>query len=117
MIPISLSLIGPKLRNHQNLLNKQVVSNGSNKSCKVEFPNLYELDYNNIYWQRMATPNATFYLYGAYFDDRWRGGPLAMVRILAMIDRISPPPTNCQLWFDPNICANHISGHICVRMV
>lgn len=89
-----------RVRKTPKLLTKQVVSNGPNKSCKVEFPNLYELDYNNIYWQRMTAPNATFFLYGAYFDDRWRGGPQAMVRILAMIDRVSPPPTSCQLWFD-----------------
>lgn len=89
-----------KLRKMQKSINKQIINNGSNKSCKVEFPNLYELDYNNIFWQRLQTTNGTYYLYGAYYDDRWRGGPLATVRILAMIDRVSPPPTTCQIWFD-----------------
>ncbi|KAI2809534.1 hypothetical protein BLOT_000683 [Blomia tropicalis] len=75
-------------------------TNNNSKSCRVDFPSLYELEYNNIYWQKFTTANSSFYLYGAYYDDRWRGGPLPMVRILAMIDRISPPPTLCQIWFD-----------------
>lgn len=72
----------------------------TNKSCRVDFPSLYELEFNNIYWQKFNTANSSFYLYGAYYDDRWRGGPLPMVRILAMIDRVSPPPALCQIWFD-----------------
>nr|XP_027201491.1 uncharacterized protein LOC113795502 [Dermatophagoides pteronyssinus] len=80
-------------------------SNSNSKSCRVEFPNLYELEYNNIYWQKFTNFNgngngSSFYLYGAYYDNRWRGGPLPMIRILAMIDRIAPPPTFCQIWFD-----------------
>lgn len=73
---------------------------GPSPSCKPEFPSLYELDFNNIHWQRFTSTNGTFYLYGAYYDDRWRGGPLPMVRILSMIDRINPPPIACQFWFD-----------------
>ena len=69
-------------------------------SCQVEFPSLFELRFNNVYWQHFASSNGSFFLYGAYFDDRWRGGPLAMVRILAMVDRISPPPVACQLWYE-----------------
>lgn len=69
-------------------------------SCPVEFPSLFELQFNNVYWQHFPSSNGSFYLYGAYFDDRWRGGPLAMVRVLAMVDRISPPPVACHLWFE-----------------
>lgn len=72
----------------------------SAKTCHVDFPNLYELQYNNIYWQTFQNGNASYYLYGAYYDDRWRGGPLPTVRILAMVDRIKPPPSLCQIWFD-----------------
>ncbi|RWS30603.1 hypothetical protein B4U80_08932, partial [Leptotrombidium deliense] len=84
-------------------VSKKVKSNAKsgNKSCKAEFPSVFEIDFNNIYWQRMQTTNSTtFYLYGAYYDDRWRGGALASVRILAMIDRITPPPVVCQFWFE-----------------
>lgn len=79
-------------------LTKKSVNRGN--TCKVDFPSLYELDFNNIHWQRFTSSNGTFYLYGAYYDDRWRGGPLPMVRILSMIDRVNPPPVACQFWFD-----------------
>lgn len=72
----------------------------SGKACRVEFPSPYELEYNNVYWQKFTPGNSSFYLYNAYYDDRWRGGPLPMVRILAMIDRVQPPPALCQIWFD-----------------
>lgn len=75
--------------------------------CKYDYPSLFDLQFNNIHWQKMttkpttrranSTTSATYYLYNAYYDDRWRGG-LPSVRILAMIDRIQPPPTNCLFW-------------------
>lgn len=75
--------------------------------CKYDYPSLFDLQFNNIHWQKFTTkPNtkgsnsttsATYYLYNAYYDDRWRGG-IPSIRILAMIDRIQPPPTNCLLW-------------------
>lgn len=92
-----------KIRKNQTLKGKaQTQAQTNPKACKAEFPSLYELDYNNIYWQRFtsAKNGSTFYLYAAYFDDRWRGGPLPAVRVLAMIDRIQPPLINCQFWFD-----------------
>ncbi|XP_076355930.1 uncharacterized protein LOC143249629 isoform X2 [Tachypleus tridentatus] len=75
--------------------NKQI----GDKTC-VKFPSLYDLEFNNIYWQSFHSSNGTFYLYGAYYDDRWRGGSLPSVRILGMVDRLKPLPTICQLWFD-----------------
>lgn len=83
-------------------IKKTLTKKSLNRSntCKVDFPSLYELDFNNIHWQRFTSSNGTFYLYGAYYDDRWRGGPLPMVRILSMIDRVNPPPVACQFWFD-----------------
>lgn len=71
----------------------------SSKACS-KFPSLYDLDFNNIYWQRLTANNGTFYLYGAYFDNRQRAGNVPLVRILGMIDKISPPPTYCQFWYD-----------------
>lgn len=98
--------------------------------CAYEYPNLLDLQFNNIHWQRLSTRalvpgkhalgapgqmvasssggNATllarvllapasYYLYNAYYDDRWRQG-LPSVRVLAMIDRTEPPPTDCLLW-------------------
>lgn len=81
--------------------------------CDYDYPSLFDLQFNNIHWQKMTTTSssssnastttnsqlqtATYYLYNAYYDDRWRAG-LPSVRVLAMIDRIQPPPTNCLLW-------------------
>ncbi|GFU60724.1 glycosyltransferase family 92 protein [Trichonephila clavipes] len=91
------------LANHSNLPLAYWSANKlrpiGSKSC-VKFPSLYELDFNNIYWQRLQTSNGTYYLYGAYYDNRWRAGNAPVVRILGMIDRIKPIPTICQLWFD-----------------
>lgn len=92
------------------------------EQCHYNYPNLLDLQFNNIHWQSaqiVAPPGsrnatsassassssaaaptqaaATFYLYNAYYDDRWRGGAPS-VRVLAMIDRIQPPPTDCLLW-------------------
>lgn len=71
-----------------------------NESC-AKFPSIFELEFNNIYWQTLRTSNGTFQLYGAYYDIRnmSRIGPA--VRILGMINRIEPTvKTFCQLWFD-----------------
>lgn len=72
--------------------------------CKYDYPNLLDLQFNNIHWQRLTTSGrandsrqSNYYLYNAYYDDRWRAGQPS-VRVLAMIDRIAPPPTNCLLW-------------------
>lgn len=70
-----------------------------NESC-AKFPSVYDLEFNNLYWQSLHTSNGTFHLYGAYYDVRKlsRIGPA--VRILGMINRIEPTiKTYCQFWF------------------
>jgi hypothetical protein len=76
-----------------------VAWNSETGRCRVKIPNLFEIDYNNIYWQRFVSSNGIYFLYNAYYDDRKLGGPLPVVRIIAMIDRLSPPPILCQIWF------------------
>lgn len=71
-----------------------------NDSC-AKFPSVYELEFNNVYWQSLHTSNGSFHLYSAYYDVRKlsRIGPA--VRVLGMINRIEPTVhTHCQLWFD-----------------
>ena len=68
-------------------------------TCRVFYPNPYELSFNNIYWQFFQSDNTMFYLYGAYYDDRPLGGKIPKIRIISMINKINPPPTICQLWF------------------
>ncbi|XP_018564475.1 uncharacterized protein LOC108905894 isoform X2 [Anoplophora glabripennis] len=71
-----------------------------NKSC-AKFPSMYDLEFNNIYWQTLETSNGTFQLYGAYLDDRTNNTLGPTVRILGMINRKEPTVvTFCQFWFD-----------------
>lgn len=73
-----------------------------NYSCSnLKYPSIYDIEFNNVYWQTMQTSNGTFQLFGAYYDRRKlsRIGPA--VRIVGMIDRIEPiVKTHCQLWYD-----------------
>ena len=78
---------------------KKIPSKG--KGCVPRFPSIFDLEFNNIYWQTLRSSNGTFQLFGAYYDDRKlsRIGPA--VRIVGMIDRIEPRvKTYCQMWFD-----------------
>lgn len=68
------------------------------------FPDIQDLKFNNIYWQTTMILETTFYLYGAYHDDRklnQNGQGPALIRILGMVDHM-PPPLNvkCAFWFD-----------------
>jgi len=71
-----------------------------NTTC-AKFPSVYDLHFNNIYWQVTETTNGTFYLYGAYLDVRPKNRLGPTVRILGMINRLEPKvKTFCQLWFN-----------------
>lgn len=71
-----------------------------NKTC-AKFPSLYDISFNNMYWQTLKTSNGTFHLYGAYYDNRTLVAMKPIVRILGMINRLEPKvKTYCQLWFD-----------------
>ena len=81
------------------LYNQTKTKEHKNKTCGQP-PALYDIHFNNQYWQETTTSNGTFYLYGAYLDVRKlnRLGPT--VRILGMIDRLEPKvKTYCLLWF------------------
>jgi len=51
--------------------NKQL---GRNTSC-AQYPGIYDIHFNNIYWQQVDTTNGTFFLYGAYLDVREGSNP------------------------------------------
>lgn len=95
---------------------------GLNKTCARFPPTIFDLEYNNIYWQTLRTSNGkfiiiiyimyrkkyinmllfigTFYLFGAYLDKRKSNKVGPVVRILGMLDRIEPTvETYCQFWF------------------
>ena len=71
-----------------------------NHTCAI-YPSVFDIRFNNDYWQTLHTSNGTFYLYGAYYDDRARNPLGPTVRLLGMIDRIEPTvKTHCLLWYD-----------------
>ena len=71
-----------------------------NASC-TKYPDIYDLHFNNQYWQETETSNGTFLLYGAYLDIRKKNRLGPTVRILGMINRLEPKvKTFCQLWFN-----------------
>ena len=71
----------------------------NNTSC-TKFPDIYDLHFNNKYWQVLESSNGSFYLYGAYLDVRANNRLGPTVRILGMINRLEPQvKTQCQLWF------------------
>jgi len=71
-----------------------------NSSC-TKYPDIYDLHFNNKYWQVTETSNGTFHLYGAYLDVRSKNRLGPTVRILGMINRLEPKvKTFCQLWFN-----------------
>lgn len=77
---------------------------GNESSCasgSPKFPAIFDLEFNNIYWQTLRSSNGTFQLFGAYYDNRKlsRIGPA--IRIVGMIDRIEPTvKTHCQMWYE-----------------
>ncbi|XP_043482475.1 uncharacterized protein LOC122511359 isoform X1 [Leptopilina heterotoma] len=74
----------------------------TNKSaCVAKYPSIYDLEFNNIYWQSLRTSNGTFQLFGAYYDVRKLSKIGPAIRMVGMIDRIAPTiKTYCQLWYD-----------------
>ena len=78
------------------------VKSKGNSSCSyLRYPSIYDIEFNNVYWQTMRTSNGTFQFFGAFYDRRKlsRIGPA--IRIVGMIDRIEPTvKTHCQLWYD-----------------
>lgn len=71
-----------------------------NESC-AKYPSIFELEFNNVYWQSLHSSNGTFHLYGAYYDIRKLSKIGPAVRILGMINRIEPTvKTYCQFWFE-----------------
>lgn len=70
-------------------------------STCAKFPSIFDLEFNNNFWQTLRSSNGTFQLFGAYYDIRKSSLIGPAVRVLGMIDRIQPTvKTYCQFWFD-----------------
>lgn len=75
-------------------------------NCSPKFPNLFEVKYNNLYWQTLWTNNATIHLYSAFNDNRYK---TKFIRILTMIDRVHPTlKLYCQIWLEDELNSPHI---------
>lgn len=71
-----------------------------NSSCSA-FPNIFQLKFNNIYWQTFKRSNFTFQLYKAFYDTRRLNNRRHSVHILAMVDSVELSfKTYCQFWFE-----------------
>ena len=70
------------------------------KRYMVSFSFFFCYIFVRSYWQSFRSSNGTFFLYGAYHDNRI-GVAHPTIRILGMIDRIEPTvKTHCLLWYD-----------------
>ncbi|KAF5292070.1 hypothetical protein FQR65_LT11336 [Abscondita terminalis] len=70
-----------------------------NKTC-AKFPSLFDVQFQNLYWQNLRSQYGHYQIFGAYLDDRVANPLGPTVRILAMVDQIEPITTvHCQLWF------------------
>ncbi|XP_017850063.1 uncharacterized protein LOC108605008 [Drosophila busckii] len=81
---------------------------GVPKGC-ARTPPLYDIKFHNDYWQQAPADNLTYYLFGAYYDNRAAVEEAPLVRILAMSNRygvrgvVKFPQVYCQLWFKDNL--------------
>ncbi|KAH8419776.1 hypothetical protein KR009_002464, partial [Drosophila setifemur] len=66
-------------------------------------PDLMNIDFHNTYWQRAVNGNLTYYVFGAYYDERETVPEAPLVRVLAMVNQhkdasFKYPPIYCQFW-------------------
>ncbi|XP_017850064.1 uncharacterized protein LOC108605009 [Drosophila busckii] len=75
------------------------------KGCS-RLPNLMDIKFHNNYWQAAQAENLTYYIYGAYYDNRATVEEAPLVRILTMSSRygkrneVKFPQVYCQLWYE-----------------
>ncbi|KNC29039.1 hypothetical protein FF38_01399, partial [Lucilia cuprina] len=89
----------------ENLNNPKHTSRNFNSSC-AWYPRLYDVKIHNDYWQEFNNLNISYYIFGAYLDNRpsvVQKKPV--VRVLAMINFLGQKPedypmTYCHLWYD-----------------
>ena len=90
------------------LNSKQKRPPGLNATC-AKFPDFFDLQFRNNYWQLQKTTNGTFHLFNAYLDQR--NG--SVIRIVGTYDVHKTEETfYCQFWYDkiprPKIVASEV---------
>ncbi|XP_065342175.1 uncharacterized protein LOC135940948 [Cloeon dipterum] len=101
-INISNDEIAKKLfDSHPNLVPSRLTEYGprQNDSCAL-YVNMLDANHNNIYWQEQRAANDTYYLFGAYLDNRTTLNADPAVRIIAMLDKRNRTQNlTCQFWY------------------
>ncbi|XP_065365625.1 uncharacterized protein LOC135958660 [Calliphora vicina] len=89
----------------EDLLNTKYKKRNLNNTC-AWYPTLRDVKIHNDYWQEFRNENISYYIFGAYLDNRATVvATTPVVRVLTMINFISKtyegyPLTYCQLWYD-----------------
>ncbi|XP_065365626.1 uncharacterized protein LOC135958661 [Calliphora vicina] len=89
----------------ERLNSADYTSRNLNSSC-AWYPRLRDVKIHNDYWQEYENRNISYYIFGAYLDNRpavVQNEPV--VRVLTMINLLGKtdeeyPLTYCQLWYD-----------------
>ena len=85
----------------ENLPSSYLLLYPQRQSGCVNSPHVTNINFNNLIWQVMETERETFYLYGAYLDNRpaYKDGPA--IRVLTMINKKKTSiELFCQIWFE-----------------
>ncbi|KAK4878544.1 hypothetical protein RN001_011050 [Aquatica leii] len=70
-----------------------------NETC-AKFPSLFDIQFQNLYWQNLYSSYGHYQMFGAYLDNRIANRLGPTVRILAMVNQIEPlTRMYCQIWF------------------
>ncbi|KAK7081651.1 hypothetical protein SK128_021715 [Halocaridina rubra] len=66
------------------------------------YPSLWDIRFNNFYWQVLHGTQAIFYLYSAFYDNRKLTTHTPSLRILGMINKFDTSnfKVYCQIWFE-----------------
>merc|ERR1712012_1434593 len=80
-----------------------------NQTACVEYPAYFDLKFNNHHWQVLESSVETFYIYGAYLDDRPGVEEVSVIRILVSLESESPSRLFCQIWFQDEMIVSQIN--------
>lgn len=77
------------------------IKNGRYNETCAHLPNVYDIYFSSIYWQKLETAHVSFNLFNAYFDNRTVNNSGPSLRILAVTNKSNlKAKTHCQIWYD-----------------
>nr|XP_045611461.1 uncharacterized protein LOC123766416 isoform X1 [Procambarus clarkii]XP_045611462.1 uncharacterized protein LOC123766416 isoform X1 [Procambarus clarkii]XP_045611463.1 uncharacterized protein LOC123766416 isoform X1 [Procambarus clarkii]XP_045611464.1 uncharacterized protein LOC123766416 isoform X1 [Procambarus clarkii] len=88
------------VQHHPNFPMKLVMDMRNNKRCNL-MPSLFNIRWQNIYWQEAKLSEDTvFFLYSAIYDNRTFTDMRPCVRVLGVSSSTSLPDAYCHFWFN-----------------